>query len=61
MHKHTRQILERSNISTVFTQNIGNTPDDDPFPSDNPWESSFQGIDTPTDDSTMSTQPHHTS
>ena len=39
-----------SNIYTTFTQNVENTPDDDPFSSENPWESPFQGIDTPTNE-----------
>ena len=45
---HKANLGKRSNIYTTFTPNVENTPDDDPFSSENPWESS------------LSTQTHHT-
>ena len=39
-----------SNIYSICTQNVEITPDDDLFVSENPWESSLQGIDTPTNE-----------
>ena len=42
MTKQTRQHL--------FSQNVENTPGDDQFSPENPWESSFQGIDTPSNE-----------
>ena len=37
---------KRSNIYTTFTQNVEIIPGNDQFSPENPWESSFQGIDT---------------
>ena len=53
MTTHTRQILAKGAILTPFSpkvKNIESTPGDDPFSSEIPWESSFQGIDTPSDE-----------
>ena len=47
MTRHARQILAKSNIYSTFTQNVENTSGDDHFPPENPWESCFQGITTP--------------
>ena len=49
-----------SNNYATFTQNVENTPENDPFSSENPWESSFQGLTHQVMSSTMLTQPHHT-
>ena len=51
---------KRSKIYTTLTQNVENTPNDGYFVSENPWESFFQGIDTPSDEVYNVNSTHHT-
>ena len=48
-HKtHKANLDKKSTIYATLTQNVENTPDDEPSSSENPWESSFQCNDIPT-------------
>ena len=55
---HQANLGKRSNICTIFTQNVENMPGDDQFSPENPWESYLQGIDTPSDKFNNSTTAH---
>ena len=52
---------KRSYIYTTFTQNVENPPGDDQFSPEKPWESSFHGIDTPSNEiyNVSSTTAHY--
>ena len=58
---HKANFGKRSDIYSTFTQNVENTPGDDQFSPENPWESSLQCIDTPSNEfySVSSTTTHY--